>query len=165
MASAPNWFAPRRSAPKDLPSRSLQPALPSRTPPCACLLRCLAQLSLGTRLPCIAAGRKSLTPLPGLLVRLWSRRLATCDLQVPSRSCDPDCRVTGRKTSISAFHSSVKEFDASKFGPREVSCNPVALARFLRSLRNDTHRSRTTQGKYRTNFRRPSGGFLAGTAR
>jgi len=83
LAGAPG--APATPAAFPPPSRPTAPVTTRRSvPPCP-LVNVLAlpiiPISMGARSPCIAAGRKSLTPLPGLLDRLAMRRRATCDLQ------------------------------------------------------------------------------------
>jgi len=82
--------------------------------PCARLLRCCPSNSLpDTRSPCIAAGRKSLTPLPGLLDRLCVRRLATCDLLISFSLDAIRIPVKPAGTECTPFLMLRQEFDAS----------------------------------------------------
>ncbi len=92
---------------------------------------CPSMKSTDARSPCIAAGRKSLTPLPGLLERLYVRRLATCDLLISFLALAIRNRSNRQEQSVPRPWCFVKDSDASKPGPHEVSLDLFAPARFL----------------------------------
>jgi len=120
--------------------------------PCARLLRCCPSNSLpDTRSPCIAAGRKSLTPLPGLLDRLCVRRLATCDLLISFSLDAIRIPVKPAGTECTPFLMLRQEFDASNSKPRDVPRGYVASTRFFQSLGNDTDRRAVVQGQIPAN--------------